>query len=97
VTDPREKPAGHDTTPGTAPSVPPMRLSEEDLLELRDPDYDLGEPDYPQHWLARHPGFIYVIAERPGLRPGQPSIIDKFLGRGPIRSHDPEPDFEAEP
>ena len=37
MTDPRKKPAGHDTSPSTEPFVPPMRLSEEDLLELQDP------------------------------------------------------------
>ena len=38
-----------------------------------------------------------VIAELPGLRPDQPSILDKFLGTGSARSRNPEPDLEAEP
>ena len=100
MTDPRRDPGGHDTPQNAAPFVPPMRLSEEDLRELRDPDYDLGEPDYPGHWLPGPPGrlpFWYVIAEHPDLRPDQPSILDQFLGRGPAPSRDPEPDLEAEP
>jgi hypothetical protein len=100
VTDPRKKPAEHDTNRNTAPFVPPMRLSKEDRLELQDPYYDLGEPEYPEHWLPGlqgRPVSWIVIAELPGLRPDQPSILDKFLGTGPIRSHDPEPDLEAEP
>lgn len=100
MTDPRKKPAEHNTKPSTAPFVPSMRPSEEDLLELRDPYYDQGGPEYPAQWLPGLPGrpvSWVVIAELPGLRPDQPSILDKFLGTGPIRGHDPEPDLEAEP
>jgi hypothetical protein len=100
VTDPRKKHAEHDTNRSTAPFVPAMRLSGEDRLELQDPDYDPGGPDYPEHWLPGLPGrpvSWIVIAELPGLRPDHPSILDKFLGNGPTRSYDPEPDLEAEP
>lgn len=100
MTNPPKKPAGHATSRNAEPFVPPMRLSEEDLLELREPDYDLGEPEYPEHWLPGPPGrpvSWIVIAELPGLRPDQPSILDKFLGTSPTRNRDPEPDLEAEP
>lgn len=97
---PRRKSPGRDTNRNSASFVPPMRLSEEDLAELREPEYDLGGPDYPEHWLPgppRHPDYWVVLAQHPDLPPDQPSMLDKLLGTAPTRSHYPEPDLEAEP
>jgi hypothetical protein len=99
VTTPRRKPAEHRTSRSAAPFVPPQP-SEEDLRELREPYYDLGGPEYPEHWLPglpRRPEYVVVIAQRPDPWPDQPPSLTELLGTGPTRSRDPEPDLEAEP
>jgi hypothetical protein len=99
VTTPRRKPIEHSISRDAARFVP-SQPSEEDLRELREPYYDLGGPDYPEQWLPglpRRPEYVVVIAQRSDLRPDQPSSLAGVLGTGHTRSHDPEPDWEAEP
>ena len=95
MTTPRQEPGEPRTPPPTArPSVPQPRLSEEDLRELREP-YDLPTPEYPDRWLPGPPSMVIVIAELRGLQPDQPTSLAEPPEAG--RSHDPEPDLEAEP
>jgi hypothetical protein len=97
VTSPHRKPEPRGPRPA-ASFVPHPQPSEENLLELREP-YDVGGPEYPEHWLPGLPGrpaSVIVIAQLPGLRPEQ-SCLAELLGSGPTRSHEPEPDLEAEP
>lgn len=95
MTTPRQEP-GEPRTPRSAatPSVPQPRLSEEDLLELREP-YDPPGPEYPDPWLSGPPSSVIVIAQLRDLYPGQPPSLAELLEAG--RSRDPEPDLEAEP
>jgi hypothetical protein len=95
VTTSRKEPGEpRNSRPAATPFIPQPRLSEEDLLELREP-YDLPGPEYPDRWLPGPPRFVIVIAQLRGLQPDQPPSLAELLETG--RARDPEPDLEAEP
>jgi hypothetical protein len=95
MTIPHQEPGEPRTRRPTAtPFVPQPRPSEEDLLELREP-YDPPGPEYPDPWLPGPPSSVIVISQLRGLYPDQPPSLTELPEAG--RSHDPEPDLEAEP
>jgi hypothetical protein len=61
------------------------------MHEMTDP-YDLP---FPGRWPAGHPGYVIVVDQLRGWRPGQPPSLAELLETGRTRA--PEPDLEAEP
>jgi len=85
---PRRQPA--------APRVPAPRPSEEDLLELRDPD-ELGIPGLGDDWPQYRPEFAFVLDQirGTGAPPTHAELLENLAARTP--QPQPEPDLEAEP
>jgi len=83
---PRRQPA--------APRVPAPRPSEEDLLELRDPD-ELGIPGLGDDWPQYRPEFAFVLDQIRGT--GAPPSLAELLENLAARTPEPQPDLEAEP
>jgi hypothetical protein len=77
-----------------APRVPVQRPSEEDLLELRDPD-ELGIRGLGDDWPQYRPKFAIVIDQIRGT--GAPPSLAELLENLAARTPQPEPDLEAEP
>jgi len=95
VTTPRRKPAEPRTGRSAAtPFIPHPQPSEEDLLELREPD-DLPFPEYPDRWLPGRPEYVIVVDQLRGLQPRQPPSLAELLETR--RTRELEPDLEAEP
>jgi hypothetical protein len=101
VTTHRRKKAERATPrPAATPFTPQLEPSEEDLRELRDPPYDMGCPEYPEHWLPgppRRPAYVIVIDQVRGQQPDQPRSLNQILESLATRTRNPEPDLEAEP
>jgi hypothetical protein len=101
VTTHRRKKAERATPrPAATPFTPQLKPSEEDLREPRDPPYDMGGPEYPEHWLPgllRRPAYVLVIDQLRSQRPDQPRSPNQILESLASRTRDPEPDLEAEP
>ena len=71
--------------------IPDPRRGDKDMREMTDP-YDLPFPD---HWPSGRPQYVIVVDQLRGWQPGQsPSLAELLETR---RTHEPEPDLEAEP
>ena len=99
MTSPRRQPQSRTPQPAE-PSIP-RQLSEEDLLELRDP-YGIDElfPERPDGWPHRPPDYVIVLAASDWYKehfPAPGANLRDALNTGYNRHRDPEPDLEAEP
>lgn len=99
MTTPQRKPERPTLRPA-ASFVPHPRLSEEDLLELRDP-HGVEEllPERSDGWPHRPPGYVIVLAASDWYKehfPAAGANLRDALDPGHDRHRDPEPDLEAE-
>lgn len=88
-------------TPQPAAPFVPRQLSEEHLLELRDP-YGIEEllPERSDGWPHRPPEYVIVLATSDWYKehfPAAGANLRDALDTGHDRHRDPEPDLEAEP
>jgi hypothetical protein len=74
--------------------VPPERAKDKDMRELQDP-CDLPFPDVSDRWPPGRPEYAIVVDRLRSWQPGGPPSLAEVLETG--RTHEPEPDFEAEP
>lgn len=85
--------------PTATPSAVQWELSDEDLRELREPAFDIGEPEYPER-LLRHAEFVITICASDWYKERFPDArlnLEDALRTGQDRNPQPEPDLEAEP
>ncbi len=82
------------TRQGDGSLVPAHRPGDTDMREIQDP-YDLPFPDHSGRWPAGRPEYAIVVDQLRGWQPGGPASLAEVLETG--RTHEPEPDLEAEP
>jgi hypothetical protein len=85
--------------PGTrrqadGPHVPAQRSADRDTREMQDL-YDLPIPDVSDRWPPGRPQYAIVVDQLRGWQPDQPPSLAELLETR--RTHEPEPDLEAEP
>jgi hypothetical protein len=78
------------------PRVPDPQPGDRDPHEMQDP-YDLPFPDLSERWPSSRPMYVIVVDQLRDWRPGQPPSLAELLEAGAARTHEPEPDLEAEP
>jgi hypothetical protein len=99
VTSPRRR--SQPRTPQPAAPYIPRQLTEEDLLELRDP-YGIEDliPDRPDGGPLRPPEYTVVLCASDWVKEHFPAAAANLwdaLHTSHDYHHDPEPDLEAEP
>lgn len=78
------------------PPIADWRTAKVDLSEMNDPYYELPYPD-DERWALRRADYVIVVAQARGWQPDHPPTLDEVLGHNHPRTHEPEPDLEAEP
>ena len=78
------------------PRIPDPQRGDKDLHEMQDP-HDFLFPDLPERPPSGRPMYVIVVDQLRDWQPGQPPSLAELLETGPTRTHEPEPDLEAEP